>query len=75
MKEQDIEGTYTMRSFITSIRIIMSRRMRWIGHVASIGAKRNAYRILVGKSKGKRPMGRPIRTWEDNIKLDLIEIE
>jgi hypothetical protein len=41
------------------IRRIKSRRMRWAGHVAPIGEKRNAYKILVGKPKGKRPLGRP----------------
>jgi hypothetical protein len=39
------------------IRIIKSRRMRWAGHVARIGGKRNAYRLLVGKPEGKRPLG------------------
>jgi hypothetical protein len=48
--------------------------MRWAGHVARMGEKRNAYRILVGKPEGKRPLGRPRRRWADNIKLDLREI-
>jgi hypothetical protein len=48
--------------------------MRWAGHVARIGEKRNAYRILVGKPEGKRPLGKPRRRWVDNIKLDLREI-
>jgi hypothetical protein len=62
-----------MRSFITCtiIRMIKSRRMRWAGHVARMGEKRNAYRILVGKPEGKRPLGRPRRRWVDNIKIDL----
>jgi hypothetical protein len=51
--------------------MIKARRVRWAGHVASMGAKRNAYRILVGKSEGKRPLGRPRRKWEYNIKMDL----
>jgi hypothetical protein len=54
--------------------MIKSRRMRWAGHVARMGKKRNAYRILVGKLKGKRPLGRPKRRWVDNIKMDLSEI-
>jgi hypothetical protein len=45
------------------------------GHVARVGEKRNAYRILVGNPEGKRPLGRPRRRWEDNIKMDLREIE
>jgi hypothetical protein len=51
------------------IRIIKSRRMRWAGHVAQIREKSNAYRLLVGKPEGKRPLGRPIREWADNIKM------
>jgi hypothetical protein len=47
------------------------RRMRWAGCVAHMGEKRNAYRTLVGKPEGKRPLGRPRRRWEDNIKMDL----
>jgi hypothetical protein len=43
----------------------------WAGHVARMGEKRNAYRILVGNPEGKRPLGRPRRRWEDNIKMDL----
>jgi hypothetical protein len=53
------------------ISMIKSRRMRWAGHVARMGEKRNAYRILVGKPEGRRPLGRPRRRWVDNIKLDL----
>jgi hypothetical protein len=56
------------------IRIIMSRRMRWVGHVARMGEKRNVYRLLVGKPKGKRPLRRPRYRWMDNIKMDLSEI-
>jgi hypothetical protein len=48
--------------------------MRWAGHVARRGEKRHAYRILVGKPEGKRPLGRPKRRWVDNIKMDLREI-
>jgi hypothetical protein len=53
------------------IRIIKSRRMRWAGHVARMGEEMNAYRILVGKPEGKRPLGRHRRMWEDNIRMDL----
>jgi hypothetical protein len=54
--------------------MIKSRRMRWAGHVARMGEKRNAYRILVGNPEGPRPLGRPRRRWVDNIKIDLREI-
>jgi hypothetical protein len=53
------------------IRAIKSRRMRCAGHVARMGGKRGAYRILVGRPEGRRPLGRPRRRWEDNIKMDL----
>jgi hypothetical protein len=54
--------------------MMKSRRMRWARHVARMGEKRNAYRILVGKPVGKRPLGRPRRRWVDNIKMDLRDI-
>jgi hypothetical protein len=53
--------------------MIKSRMMRWAGHVARMGEKRNAYRILVGNPEGKRPLGIPRRRWVDNIKMDLKE--
>ena len=56
------------------IRVIKSRRMRWEGHVAPVGERRGIYRILVGKSEGKTPLGRPRRRWEDNMKTDLQEV-
>jgi len=49
------------------VRVIKSRRMRWAGHVACMGEKRVAYRVLVGKPEEKRPLGRPRRRWKDNI--------
>jgi len=49
--------------------------MRWVGHVARMGKRRGVYRVLVGKPEGKRPLGRPRRGWEDNIKMDLQELE
>ena len=48
--------------------------MRWAGHVARMGEGRGVHRVLVGKPEGKRPMGRPRRRWEDNIKMDLQEV-
>jgi len=56
------------------VRVIKSRRMRWAGHVARMGEKRGVYRVLVGKPEGKRPLGRPKRRWEDNIKMDLQQV-
>jgi hypothetical protein len=56
------------------IRMIKSRNMRWVGHAARMGEKRNACRILVRKPEGKRPRGRPRRRWVDNTKMDLREI-
>jgi hypothetical protein len=56
------------------IGVTKSRRMRRAGHVAYMGEKRGAYRILVGRPEGRRPLGRPRRRWEDNIKMDLQEV-
>jgi len=53
--------------------MMKSMRMGWAGHVARMGAIRNAYNILLGNSEGKRPLGRPRRRWEDNIKMNLRE--
>ena len=59
---------------IDQYEICMSRRMRWAGHVARMGEGRGVHRVLVGKPEGKRPLGRPRRRWEDNIKMDLQEV-
>jgi hypothetical protein len=56
------------------IRVIKSRRMRWVGHIARMREMGNGYNILVGKLEGKRPLGGPMRRWEDNIRMDLREI-
>jgi hypothetical protein len=68
------EELHNLYSSPSIIRIIKSRRMRWAGHVARMGEKRNVCRLLVGKPEGKRPLGRPRRRWIDNIKMDLLEI-
>jgi hypothetical protein len=70
----DLEELHNLYSSPSIIRIIKSRRMRWAGHVARMGEKRNVYRFLVGKPEGKRPLGRPRRKWMNNIKMDLLEI-
>jgi hypothetical protein len=56
------------------VRVIKSRRMRWAGQVGRMGEGRGVYRILVGRAEDERPLGRPKRRWEDNIKMDLREI-
>jgi len=48
--------------------------MRWAGHVARMGVERGAYRVLVGKPEGRRPLGRPRRSWVDNIRMRLQEV-
>jgi hypothetical protein len=68
------EELHDLYSSPSIIRIIKSRRMRWEGHVARIGEKRIAYRLLVGKIDGKRPLGRPRRRWVDNIRMGLREV-
>jgi hypothetical protein len=52
-------------------RVIKARRMRWAGHVARMGKMRGTYNILVGRPEGRRPLGRPRRRLEDNIKMNL----
>jgi len=56
------------------LRVVESRRMRWAGHVVRMGEDRGVHRLLVGKPEGKRPLGRPRRRWEDNIKMYLQEV-
>jgi hypothetical protein len=68
------EELHNLYSSPSIIRVINSRRMRWAGHAARMGERRNAYRILVGKPDGKRPLGSPRRRWVDNIKMDLREV-
>jgi hypothetical protein len=68
---EELRDLYSSPSII---RIIKSRKMRWAGHVARMGEKRNAYRLLVGNPEGKRSLGRPRRRWMDNIRMDLGEV-
>jgi hypothetical protein len=56
------------------VRVIKLRRMRWAGHVARMGEERSVYRVLVGNPEGKRPMGRPRRRWEDNVRMDFQKV-
>jgi hypothetical protein len=65
---------HSLYSSPNTVRVIKSRRMRWAGHVARMGKGRGVYRVLVERPEGKRPLGRPMCRWEDNIKMDLREI-
>ncbi|KAJ4450438.1 hypothetical protein ANN_01862 [Periplaneta americana] len=67
----ELHALYSSRDIIRNIK---SRRLRWAGHVARMGESRNVYSVLVGRPAGKRPLGRPRRRWEDNIKMDLREM-
>ena len=64
----ELNDLYCSRNIV---RVIKSRRMRWAGHVVCMGEGRGMYRVLVGKPEGRRPMGRPRRRREDNLKMDL----
>jgi hypothetical protein len=68
----ELHNWYSSPNIFTTIK---SRRMSWAGHVARLGEKRNAYRILVGTIEGKRPLGGPIHRWVDNIKMDFRDIK
>jgi hypothetical protein len=68
------EELHILYSSPNIIRMIKSRTMRWTGHVARMGEKKNAYGILMGLPEGKRPLGRPRRRWVDNIKMGLTEV-
>jgi hypothetical protein len=65
------DGLHNLYSSPSIIRMIKSRWMTWAENVARMGEKRKAYRILVGKPEGKRPLVRPRRMWMNNIKVDL----
>jgi hypothetical protein len=66
LHNEELNDLYSSPSIVG---VIKSRRMRW--HVARMGEERGAYRVLVGKPAGKRPLGRPRRRWVDNIRMDL----
>ena len=73
LHNEELNGLYSSPNIV---RVIKSRRMRWAGHVARMREERGAYRVLVGKPEGKRPLGRPRRRWVDNtrIRMDLQEV-
>jgi hypothetical protein len=68
------EELHILYSSPNIIRQIKSRRMRWAGHVARMGEEMNVYKVLMGKPKGKRSLGRPRRRWKDVVRMDLREI-
>ena len=68
---EDLNDLYSSPSIV---RVIKSRRMRWTGHVARVVEETGVYRVLVGKPKGKRRLGRPRSRWVDNIRMDLQEV-
>jgi hypothetical protein len=68
LHNEELQKLYSSANII---RVIKSKRMRWSGHLARMGAKRRAYRIMVGKLEGKRALGRPRHMWEGNVKMDI----
>jgi hypothetical protein len=71
LHNEELSDLYSLPNIV---RVVKSRRMRWAGHVAVMREGRGLHRVLVGKPEGKRPLGRPRRRWEDNIKMDLQEV-
>jgi hypothetical protein len=71
LHNEELNGFYSLPNIV---RVIKSRRLRWVGHVARMGEGRGVYRVLMGKPEGKRLLGRPRRRWEDNVKMDLQEL-
>jgi len=72
LHKEELSDLYSLPNIV---RVVKSRRMRWARHVARYGEGRGVHRVLVGKPEGKRPLGRPRRRWEDNIRMDLQEVE
>ena len=71
LHNEELNDLYSLPNIV---RVVKSRRMRWAGHVARMGEDRVVQSVLVGNPEGKRPLGRPRRRWEDNIKMDLQEV-
>jgi len=71
LHNEELRDIYSLPNIV---RVVKSRRMRWVGHVAHMGEGRSVRRVLVGKPEGKRPLGRSRLRWEDNIKMDLWEV-
>jgi hypothetical protein len=71
LHNDELHNLYSLPNIVW---VIKSRRMRWAVHMARMREGRDVYRVLVGRPEGKRPLERPRRRWEDNIKMDLREI-
>jgi hypothetical protein len=71
LHNDDLRSLYSSPNIV---RVIKSREMRWVGHVARMGEGRGVYRVLVGRPESKRPLRRTSHRWKDNIKTDLREI-
>ena len=71
LHHEELNGLYSSPNTLQEIK---SRRKRWEGHVARMEEGRGVHKVLVGKPEGKRPLGRPRRRWEDNIKMYLVEV-
>jgi len=71
LHKEELRDLYSIPNIV---RVVKSRRMRWVWHVARMGEGRGVHRFLVGKPEGRRPLGRNRRSWEDNIKMDLQEV-
>ena len=71
LRNEELNDLYSSPNIV---RVIKSRRMGWAGHLACVGERRGVYRVLVGKPEGNRPLGKPRRRWEDNIRTDLQEM-
>ena len=70
LHDEELNDLYSSPNIV---RVIKSRRLRWAGHVARMGEGRGVHKVLVGKPEGKRPLERPRRRWEDNIKMELAQ--
>ena len=71
LHSKELNDLYSSPIIVQAIKL---RRMRWVGRVALMGESRGLYRVLVGKPEGKKPLGRPRHSWENNIKMDLQEV-
>ena len=71
MHNEELNDLYSSPNIV---RVIKSRSVTWVGHVARMGEERGVYRVLVGKPEERRPLGRPRRRWMDNIRTDLQKV-